>query len=71
MDTELSDYYKFTFVQVICDELKELMPALIASKTLNDAYNVYEDYEVRMHNWTNFFRLRLKKEDKEKEDATI
>lgn len=70
MEKELNDYLRLTFVQVLSDEWKEMYPKLITSKSLKDAYEIYEDYELRTHNWTNYFRLRINN-DKELEDAKI
>lgn len=70
MEKELNDYLRLTFVQVLADEWKEMYPKLIASKTLSAAYEIYEDYEIRTHNWNNYFRLRIKN-DKDIEDAKI
>jgi hypothetical protein len=70
MDKELNDYLRLTFVQTLMDEWKDLCPRLNSAKSMEEAYEIYEDYELRVHNLTRYFYLRIK-HDKEREDAKI
>ena len=70
MHKEMNEYLRLTFIQMLCDEWACTCPRLQASKNVEEAFEIYQDYELRIFNLNRYIELRIK-HGMELEDATI
>jgi len=60
MNKEMDEYLRLTFIQLINDEWTELATNLATSKSIEDAYEIYQQFELRIYNLNRYIELRIK-----------
>ena len=70
MQKEMNEFLRLTYVQMLCDEWTFVCPKLHASTSVEEAHEIYQDYELRIFNLNRYIDLRIK-HGMEIEDVTI
>jgi hypothetical protein len=60
MHKEMNEFLRLTYIQMLCDEWAYVCPKLQATKSIEEAYEIYQDYELRIFNLNRYIELRIK-----------
>ena len=70
MNKEMDEFLRLTFIQMLCDEWSLTIPKLQASKSIKEAYEIYQSQDLRIYNLNRYMELRINNSE-DIEDATI